>query len=395
MREANPNSPWGIRRQEWRGRDAVCFSNDRITCTVLRKGGSIAELRSLSEENTQNLLWEAPWLGPDVALNDAQAAERYGDVNSGRFLHHYTGHALCLDGFGPASAEEVSQGGGLHGEAIRADWNFEPVSENELRAEALLPAAQLVVQRAYTLLPTEVVLRVKETVTNIGTTLRNIHWVQHATVGTPAFGSSARLTTSAREGQTWPLDYEGRNALKEDAPFTWPMAPGASGEPVDLSALFPVPQSGFVAGVKQPRDRDFAFVAAQNANSGVVLAYIYPAMVFPWLTLWEENKARVGVPWNGEVCARGLEFGTTPFPLGNEVVDAQGPVLGVATSHPLCSGEAVTAHWILAAVQLPAGYGDLRDIDVEENSLVLCCTHNRHRVEVANAEAFLANGGEQ
>jgi hypothetical protein len=356
---------------------------------VLRKGGSLAEIRPLGADGQQNLLWESPWFGPDVSLTDAEIAERYGDVNSGRFLHHYTGHALCLDGFGPASAKELAQGGGLHGEAIRAEWSFERMSDEEFRAETALPGAQLAVERVYTLKRGEAILRVQETLTNLGEASRNLHWVQHATVGNPAFSEGARVVTSARQGLTWPLDYEGKNALKVDAPFEWPLAPGSAGKAVDLSALFTIPHSGFVAALKQPAGRSLAFVAAQDLNARVLLVYVYPASIFPWLTLWEENQARDEAPWNGGVCARGLEFGTTPFPLGNEAVDAQGSVMGAPISRPLAPGKSITARWLVGAAQLPPDGGDLHDVVVEEEALVLRCSRGEAHVSAGGVAYFL------
>jgi hypothetical protein len=32
--------------------------------------------------------------------------------------------------------------------------------------------------------------------------------------------------------------------------------------------------------------------------------------------LWEENRAREAAPWNGKTRVRGVEFGTSPMPLG-------------------------------------------------------------------------------
>ena len=183
----------------WRGREALRLTNGVLNSTVLRRGCSIAELRLIESENavSGNLVWESPWLGADHPMGDDELARRYGDANSGRFLHHYTGHALCLDGFGPASAREFARGSGLHGEAIGRDWQVAAKGSGEVRLRTLLPGAALVVERAFEMLPGEGVLRVRESVSNLASASRNLHWVHHATVGPAAFPVCARRANVA------------------------------------------------------------------------------------------------------------------------------------------------------------------------------------------------------
>jgi hypothetical protein len=380
--------------QVWKGRDCLRLANGRIACTLLRQGCVVADVRLLEADGQEsgNLVWESPWLGPDTSPDVQELIAKFGDVSSGRYLQHYTGHVLCLDGFGPASEEEFAQGSGLHGEAIQQLWRAD-AHGNELRLEADLPLAALSVGRRVTLLPGEAVLRVNESVTNRGSALRNVHWVQHATVGTPAFGPGARIATSACEGLTWPLGYEDSNALIEDAAFEWPHAPGPGGKTVDLSDLFSVPRSGFVAAVKQPTGRRVGFVAAHDTRTGLVLAYMFRCDVFPWVTLWEENRCRMDSPWHGEVQARGLEFGATAFPLGNDAVDAHGPVLGTRTSHPIPAGSSVTAPWLIAAARLPLSWPRIDDLYAETDALVFCCGAERFRIPAAGIASFLGPEG--
>jgi hypothetical protein len=396
MSRAEQAGTFCARTHTWRGREALRLTNGVLNSTVLRRGCSIAELRLIESEDavSGNLVWESPWLGADHPMGDDELARRYGDANSGRFLHHYTGHALCLDGFGPASAREFACGSGLHGEAIGRDWQVAAKGSGEVRLRTLLPGAALVVERAFEMLPGEGVLRVRESVSNLASASRNLHWVQHATVGPAAFPAGARVTTNAREGLTWPLDYEGSNALRRDASFEWPCAPGADGCPVDVSELFCAPHSGFVAALKQPPERREGFVAAHDPATGLVLAYVFRSDVFPWLTLWEENRCRQASPWNGDVQARGLEFGTTPFPLGNEAVDAQVSVLGMRSSRPLAAGGTVTAPWAMIAARLPRSCARIDDIRVEQDAVTVRCGTERTPLPAAGIASFLfAEGG--
>ena len=102
----------------WRGRQALDLTNGWVCATVLPLGGHLAAWRfAIGEGPTQeNTLWEAPWTTFDPGTPAyAQFANETGDLGAGRFLGSFTGHALCLDGFGPASEADVAQGSGLHG----------------------------------------------------------------------------------------------------------------------------------------------------------------------------------------------------------------------------------------------------------------------------------------
>ena len=57
---------------------------------------------------------------------------------------------------------------------------------------------------------------------------------------------------------------------------------------------------------------------AANWRMRLAVGYCFRRQDFPWMTIWEENRSRQSTPWNGRTQARGMEFGTTPFPLGSE-----------------------------------------------------------------------------
>lgn len=345
--------------------------NDMVYLTVLNEGCVLAEFGQVRADggHSQNLLWESPWTGENSsARSDHMLRALYGDVGAGRFLERFTGHALCLNEFGPASEEDVAAGSGLHGEASLTDWSFSDVQPASVRATAELPLAQLRVERRLSLLPGESILRVEEAVTNLSAEAQPLHWVQHATVGPPLFGEGARVATSATRGVTGPEMYGDRDLLFAEAEFIWPQAPGADGGLVDLRKLFEEPGTGFVAAVRQP-ERGIGFVAAVNPAAHVALVYVFAACDFPWLTLWEENRCRQEYPWNGRVQARGLEFGTTPLPLGRRAIDAAGPVMGHPTSRRIAPDERIRAPWAMAAVRLDDPAGEIEDIKVEGDLL--------------------------
>ena len=125
------------------------------------------------------------------------------------------------------------------------------------------------------------------------------------------------MTASAQRGKTWPLDYEGGLLLEKDREFEWPYAPHEDGErAIDLRQPFATRGRGFVATTLLDPGREMQYVVAANWRMRLAVGYCFRRQDFPWMAIWEENRSRQSTPWNGRTQARGMEFGTTPFPLG-------------------------------------------------------------------------------
>ena len=380
--------------ENWHGRAAVTLTNGVVEATVLPGGGHLARWGFVGGHGAPevNTLWEAPWPTADPSSQAyATLVEKCGlDKAAARFLAAYTGHALCLDGFGPPTPAEEEAGGSLHGEASTSLWDFTRVDSSTASGSVELPVTGLRVERQFSLLADESVLRVEERVTNLRDAERSLHWVQHATFGAPfATSGSARATASLHRGMTWPLDYEGHNLLARDAAFTWPYAPGADGKEVDLRKIFIRHGTGLVAAAQQAEGREHGFVAVCDEAAGLAIGYVFRTESFPWVTLWEENGARRDAPWLGAVQARGMEFGTTPLPLGNEVVDARGPLLGTPTSRRIAGRETLRAPWLLFAAAVPQGWREIEDILVERDEIVLVQKGEHVRVKAQGVAQFL------
>jgi hypothetical protein len=364
-----------------------------VEAMILPGGGHLAGMRFVGKHgpSQENVLWEVPWKTADPGSPAHSAiAEEMNDAEAGSYLASYTGHALCLDGFGAASAADAAAGVSLHGEAPNAMWTFASHAGNTASGSVELPVAGLMVERQFSLIAEESVLRVDERVTNLRAAERALHWVQHATFGAPLFAEGAgRVTASVQAGVTSPQDYEGCNLLKPNLPVTWPYAPGADGEKVDLRKLFIRRGSGFIASMQQAPGRRYGFVAVCHADVGIAVGYVFRVEDFPWVALWEENRARSATPWLGKVQARGIEFGTTPLPLGNEAVDARGPLLGRPTSRRIAAHETLRAPWLLFTAAVPQGWQEIEDVRVEADEMVLVCGGQETRVQARGVAEFL------
>jgi hypothetical protein len=83
-----------------------------------------------------------------------------------------------------------------------------------------------------------------------------------------------------------------------------------------------------------------------------MLLYCFRREDFPWIALWEENCARLDAPWNGITRARGMEFGTTPMPLGREAIHAMGPLFDTPAERMLPAGGSHTARYAVCLASL-------------------------------------------
>src|SRR5690242_12884945 len=304
---------------QWKQRRGYRLSNSVVELTVLTGGGHLVDFRLCG--STTNVLWEAPWDTIDPQDFSDRHIPAYGDRTVGRLLAGLTGHALVLGYFGMPSAAEVEQGLPLHGEAANSEWRIVAATSDEDRDSLILdvelPVYQLRCRREITLAKGASFASITETLTSFAPAPTDFQWVQHAAFGPPMLNhESAQLFLPAERAITWPLGYEDIDYLPNNVEFPWPQAPGPAGEIVDRSRPFAHAHTGFVVSVLADSQRQDAYAAVLNRDLGLVAGYHFDRSRFPWIALWEENRARQYAPWNGVTQVRGVEFGNTPMPLG-------------------------------------------------------------------------------
>lgn len=378
-RSGKPASSRGAERVEWRGRPAVRLSNGVVELTALGGGGHIAEFCFLGDaaRPRTNVVWESPWKGaaPGTA-NARRLAAKYGPKGVGEFLASYTGHALCLDYFGMPSAEEVRRGMPLHGEAASANWRAIRRASSPAAASTAwrveLPSAELVFEREIELRQGESLAVFRESVTNRRQADHYFHWVQHAAFGAPLLDPEcSQVFLSGTRAKTWPLGYEGKSLVSADREFLWPHAPQEKGGDADLSIPFREPETGFVASVLLDAERDIQFVAALNWRLGLLAGYVFRGKDFPWVAVWEENCARGYAPWNGKTRVRGMEFGSTPMPIGKDATFLAGKLFDTPCWKriPAKGTELVVYAGFLA--EAPKDWRSIRDVRTAKDRLVI------------------------
>lgn len=378
----------------WKTRDALSIGNDRLQVVILAGGGHIAELRLLDGDRASvNLLWESPWETSDPGTSDARRlGEDYGGIPAGRFLAGFTGHALCLDIFGPPSPEEAERGVPLHGEASMRRWALDKTTAGCI-AQADMVDAQLHIARSVAFAGDESVLLVEEVLENRGSAAREVHWVQHVSLGAPLLEPGSSLIEAAvDECKVWPLGYGGKEALRTDAGFLWPWAPAAGGGMRDLRVPFAQDGRGIVAAARVKRRDEVAYIVALNWALGLALVYCFRREDFPWVAVWEENCTRKDPPWNGNTRVRGMEFGTTPMPLGRDAIRAMGPLFDTPVARVLPAGGRYSAKYVICATRIPKEWRSIDAVRVTEEGVELVGAGQLEciRVSASGAGAFLS-----
>lgn len=387
----------------WKGRDATRLTNGVIELIALTGGGHLAGLRFVEADGrpSLNVFWEAPWAtyDPIPGLSE-ERLQMYGPKSVSKYMAGYTGHSLCLDYFGEPSAEEAASGLGLHGEAPVAQWNVAtptPVERPHCRWNVRLPAAQLAFEREVRLGDGESTVYVQETVSNERDVDHACDWVQHVTFGPPFLTQGeSTLIVSAGRGITWPLGYEGASLLANDREFVWPYAPCEGVErTTDLRQPFDTRGRGFVAGIQLDPGRDMEYLLAVNWNLRLGMGYCFRRKDFPWMTVWEENCARRGTPWNGRTQARGMEFGTTPLPLGREETFRRGQLFDTPSWCVIPAGQERTARYVIFLFAVPPQIHSIQGVAIEADAVVVLDEHSQPAISVParGCDKFLSEGG--
>jgi hypothetical protein len=360
---------------QWKNRRAYRLSNGTVELTVLPGGGHIADFRLLG--SPINALWEAPWqtIEPQT-FSSREHAARYGDGPVGKMLSGYTGHALALGYFGMPSADEAAQGLALHGEAASSEWKIATAECDDhsvtLVLEVALPVYRLHCRREISLRAEAFTVSISEVVTNLSDMQVEFQWVEHATFGEPLFtNGEASLFISGARGVTWHLGYEGHELLPNRTEFRWPHARSTDGERIDLSQAFVRDGTGFIASLLTDPNRENAFAAVHNRRHALAAGYSFGRARFPWIALWEENRARDYAPWNGTTRARGVEFGTSPMPLGLDHARKMRTLFDTPVLTSIAGKSSAETQYRLFLSPVPPDWTQIRDVERSDNALVV------------------------
>src|SRR4051812_47434166 len=131
-------SPSGPPSSTFEGQPAVTLSNDKLQMIVMVQGSSIASLIMTDDAEKLSPYWNPARLGREAG----RTVPFTGSL----------GHFVCVDGFGPASAEERAAGLPMHGEAHLTNFQVSGGKEtggSSVTFTAKLPLVQEVFTRSF------------------------------------------------------------------------------------------------------------------------------------------------------------------------------------------------------------------------------------------------------
>ncbi|MEI6169202.1 MAG: hypothetical protein WCS52_18625 [bacterium] len=321
-----------IRNVIFKGRQGWELDNGVLQLVMIRGGGHFASLM-LKNGPCVNPLWNPVWQGIEPWHYKKSDDRRY----SCKMLASITGHNICLGWFGSSSPSEERQGLGAHGEATVARWRMVRKSVSgrtiTLVCECDLPASMMRLRRTVRLTKGRACVKVREVIINLARRDLPFTLCEHVTFGPPFLKKGVtQFNMSATQAHTYPGEFDKPPRLKSDTAFTWPMAPGVDGKPVDLRTLDLAKRrnADFSAQLMDPACEQ-AWFSAVNPELGLTVMYRWNRADFPWVGNWEENYAKQYHPWGGKTLARGMEFTNTPFPDGLRKAVERGKLDGVPT----------------------------------------------------------------
>jgi hypothetical protein len=350
---ALPVAAQTLREEKVFGRQAWVLENGIIRVALLRGGGHIAEVRLISSDSKRNVnplrVPHYPTIEPydyDPAKHDAI----YGDDPHRWLSAGYMGHLLCFPFYGPPSSpEEVKANLGNHGEAPIVEWKATGADRtgNRLvfRYGANLEKTQYRVERAVTLEEGRRSVHVEEWVENLASFDRPINWMQHATFGPPF----------VEPGKTY-LDLSASPVVTGD----------------HFERVMPdTPHTGSYIPLRTVKGRDWQFFTLYHTGYQVLIGYLFPSEGNPWIADWQENRRATQKPWNGQVIARGIEFGSTPYAEGLRKSVELGSLAGTPAYRWIGAKQRLKTEFTIFLEEIPEGFTGVRDVRFEAGTPVV------------------------
>jgi hypothetical protein len=344
------------------GQPAFTLSNDRLQMTVMVLGSSIASLVMTDDAQKLNPYWNPTRLAREAG----RTVQFTGSL----------GHFVCVDGFGPASAEERAAGLPMHGEAHVTTFQVSAGKEtagSSLTFSAKLPIVQEVFTRTFRMVEGENVVYIDSQLENLLGFDRPVNWAEHATVAAPFLQPNVTtVEVSGSRSQTRPYvespqakaQNPTQRRLTSGQDFTWPMAPTLDGKTIDLRAIPEHPHYLDHATTLLDPARRLEWVAAFNSSNRFILGYVFKREEYPWVQHWGSYPADTQV-------VRGMEFGTQPYDLPRREILTDGPMFGTPVHRWLPAKSKIESHFLLFYTRVPEGFQHVDDVRLENGRIVI------------------------
>ena len=355
-------------------RPALVLSNDKVSLTVITEGGAMAQILLADDKEKINPIWNPYWIARQAGLS--------------RPTSFFRGHFVCLDGFGPASAEERAAGLPFHGEASVLPWELQSHEKKGSTLSAAfsvtLPLAHETFARTYHVVDGENIVWVDSAVTSLLSFDRPVFWGEHATISAP-FLEPGRVAVDmpVTRGKTKmvPAQANPPRQLQSYVDFTWPMAPTVDGPPLDVRTAPMKPNTTDHVTTLVDPSRRLGFATALHSGKRLLIGWVFRREEFPWVQTWLSNPGPNRM-------TRGLEFATQPFDLPRAEVLRNGPLFDTPVFRILPAKSTITSSFLMFYTPVPEGFMKVDDVQLTGGRLVIEDRANRKTVTLAASRSL-------
>jgi hypothetical protein len=342
------------------GTPSVTLSNDKMALTVLIEGATIANLALADDAEKLSPLWNPVRMARELGhpIQPTSAA----------------GHFICVDGFGPVSAEERNTGLPGHGEAHLQKYDVHSSKQGrttEVTMKATLPIVQESFTRIYRMVDGENVVYVESQLENLLGFDRPVNWAEHATVGSPFLESGVTvIDVSGSRSRTRPYDQVSNSNARTDRrltsgqDFTWPTAPALGGKTVDMRVTPESPHYLDHTATLLDPSRTYEWVTALNPKRHLVVGWVFRRADYPWLQTWGNYPPT-------QKMSRGMEFGTQPFDVPRREAIGMGTMFDTATYRWLPAKSKIESRFLVFYTRVPDGFVKVDEVSFENGRLTI------------------------
>ena len=350
-------------------RPALVLSNGTIELTVLNEGGAMAQIVLAADKEKINPLWNPYWIARQAGQKPPTSFAR--------------GHFVCIDGFGPVSAEERAAGLTAHGEAYTLPWKLQSQQKqgNTLSAAyaVALPIVQEHFTRTYHLVDGENIVWVDSTVTSLLGFDRPVFWGEHATISAPFLEPgkvAVDMPVSTSKTKSHGMQPNPTRQLQSDVEFTWPMAPTIDGQMLDVRSAPMKPNTVDHTTALLDPSRRLVFVTALHLEKRLMMGWVFRREEYPWVQTWLSNPGPNRM-------TRGLEFATQPFDLTRADVLKNGPLFDSPVLRILPAKSTITSSFLMFYTAVPDGFRKVDDVQLTGGKLIIEDRANKRTVTLA------------
>jgi hypothetical protein len=354
----------------WEGLPATLLQNDKFELTVLPEGGAMAQIILKSDKERLNPLWNPYWITRQAGLN--------------RPTNFYRGHFVCVDGFGPVSAEERDAGLPMHGEAHTLPWELKSFQKQGATTSAAfsvtLPLSQEIFSRTFHVVDGENIVWIDSELTNLLPFDRPVFWGEHATISAPFLEPgkvAVDMPVAKAKTKAYTAQPNQTRQLRSYVDFTWPMAPMLDGQMFNVRTA-PMKPNHTLDHTTALLDssRRLVFVTALHADKRLMIGWVFRREEYPWVQTWLSNPGPNRM-------TRGLEFATQPFDLTRAEVLKSGPLFDAPVFRVAPAKSKIGSSFLMFYTAVPEGFQKVDNVQLTGGKLVIEDRDNKRTITLA------------